>query len=65
VDASGAIVEYRATCIGRRKDDAIKLLGAKYKAMAIEDARPLLLEALGNPKGSNIVSLNARGKGKR
>jgi len=65
VDASGAIVEYRATCIGRRKDDAIKILGSKYRAMGIEDAKPLLIEALGNPKGSGIVSLSAKGKGKK
>jgi proteasome alpha subunit len=65
VDASGAVVEYRATCIGRRKDDALKLLASKYRSMTVEDARPLLIEALGGSRGANIISLSARGKGKK
>lgn len=60
VDASGAVVECRATAIGRKSEEAIKVLTSKYRAVTTEDARPLALEAIGDPKEYAISTLNMR-----
>jgi proteasome alpha subunit len=64
VDPSGSIMEFRATAIGRGKDDAQKVLSAKFKPMTVEEGEKLAREILAG-RAAQVISLECPKKGKK
>ena len=49
IDASGSTIEVYAWAIGRKSEDAQKVLAERYELVSMDDAEDAAIAALGNP----------------